>query len=61
MKPRISILNPAFRYVPSVATSVASTWRRFGWKPGAPDESTRRLPRNGRQNGERLPKEPVAA
>lgn len=28
-----SILDPSFRYVPSVATSVASTWRRAGWRP----------------------------
>jgi hypothetical protein len=28
-----SILDPAFRYVPSFATSVAATWRRFGWRP----------------------------
>lgn len=33
MKPSISILEQAFRYVPSVATSVADTWRRFGWRP----------------------------
>ena len=28
-----SILDPSFRYVPAVATSVASTWRRAGWRP----------------------------
>src|ERR1700693_5025115 len=33
MKPIRSILDPSFRYVPSVATSVASTWRRAGWRP----------------------------
>ena len=33
MKPPRSILAPAFHYVPSVATSIADTWRRFGWRP----------------------------
>jgi hypothetical protein len=28
-----SILDPSFDYVPSFATSVASTWRRAGWRP----------------------------
>jgi hypothetical protein len=35
MKPTRSILDSAFKYVPAVATSVASTWRRFGWRPAA--------------------------
>jgi hypothetical protein len=33
MRPCRSILDRDFRYVPSVATSVAETWRRFGWRP----------------------------
>ena len=33
MKPSRSILDESFRYVPSAATSVADTWRRFGWRP----------------------------
>ena len=33
-----SILDPSFRYVPSVATSVASTWRRVGWRPTTDEE-----------------------
>ena len=33
-----SILDPSFRYVPSVATSVASTWRRAGWRPTTDEE-----------------------
>jgi hypothetical protein len=33
MKPSRSILDESFQYVPSVATSVADTWRRFGWRP----------------------------
>ena len=38
-----SILDPAFRYVPSFATSVAATWRRFGWRPTTDEErKTRR-------------------
>ena len=45
MKPSRSILDPAFRYVPSVSTSVADTWRRFGWRsepPVAVKQSARR-------------------
>ena len=38
MKPLVSILDESFRYVPSVATSVADTWRRFGWRPTTPQE-----------------------
>jgi hypothetical protein len=38
MKPSISILDRSFRYVPSVATSVAETWRRFGWRPTTQDQ-----------------------
>lgn len=33
MRPSRSILDHDFRYVPSVATSVAETWKRFGWRP----------------------------
>jgi hypothetical protein len=33
MKPKISILDPAFSYKPSYATAIADTWRRFGWRP----------------------------
>ena len=33
MKPLRSILDPSFHYVPAVATSVASTWKRAGWCP----------------------------
>jgi hypothetical protein len=33
MRPIRSILDASFCYVPSVATSVASTWRRAGWRP----------------------------
>src|SRR5437762_14082227 len=31
MRPIWSMLDPLFCYVPSVATSVATTWRRAGW------------------------------
>jgi hypothetical protein len=41
MKPSRSILDESFQYVPSVATSVADTWRRFGWRPNE------KLSRNG--------------
>jgi hypothetical protein len=33
MKPVRSILDKSFSYVPSFATSIASTWRRAGWRP----------------------------
>lgn len=32
-KPVRSLLDPSFRYVPSFATSIASTWQRAGWRP----------------------------
>jgi hypothetical protein len=38
MRPSYSILNPSFRYVPAAATSVAETWRRFGWRPTTDQE-----------------------
>ena len=38
-----SILDPSFRYVPSVATSVASTWRRAGWRPTTDEDRRARL------------------
>ena len=45
MKPIRSILDPSFRYVPSVATSVVSTWRRAGWRPTTDEErKARRQP-----------------
>ena len=42
MKPTHSILDESFRYVPAVATSVAETWRRFGWRPTTEEERKRR-------------------
>jgi hypothetical protein len=45
MKPIRSILDASFRYVPSVATSVASTWRCAGWRPTTDEErEARRQP-----------------
>ena len=41
MKPPYSILDRNFRYVPAVATSVAETWRRFGWRPMKETRRTR--------------------
>lgn len=38
MKPIRSILDESFRYVPAASTSVAETWRRFGWRPMTDDE-----------------------
>jgi hypothetical protein len=33
VNPPVSILDRTFKYVPSTATSIAETWRRFGWQP----------------------------
>ena len=46
MKPAQSILDISFRYVPATSTSVAQTWRRFGWRPAAEEarKRWRRLP-----------------
>ena len=38
MKPFRSILDSSFCYVPSIATSVESTWRRAGWRPTTDDD-----------------------
>jgi hypothetical protein len=35
MKPSLSILDNSFRYIRADATSVADTWRRFGWRSRA--------------------------
>ena len=42
MKLTPSILDESFRYVPAVATSVAETWRRFGWRPTNEEDRKRR-------------------
>ena len=42
MNPAHSILDDSFRYVPAIATSVAETWRRFGWRPTTEEERKRR-------------------
>jgi len=45
MRPTRSILDASFCYVPSVATSVAATWRRAGWRPTTDEErKARRQP-----------------
>ena len=45
MSPIRSILDASFCYVPSFATSVASTWRRAGWRPTTDEErKARRQP-----------------
>jgi hypothetical protein len=41
MKPVLSILDRSFQYVPATATSVADTWRRFGWRPPTEEERDR--------------------
>jgi hypothetical protein len=45
MKPTRSILDASFRYMPAGETSVAETWRRYGWRPTTDEErDTRRRP-----------------
>jgi hypothetical protein len=59
MKPAQSILDHSFRYVPAVSTSVAHTWRRFGWQPTTDDERKRRRHRAaGPAGGSPLPSRP---
>lgn len=41
MKPTKSILDESFSYIPSTSTSVADTWRRFGWHPMTDEERLR--------------------
>ena len=53
MKP--SILDESFRYVPAAATSVADTWRRFGWRPTSDEERRAR-----RQPAAEIPVEQIA-
>jgi hypothetical protein len=48
MKPAHSILDHTFRYVPATSTSVAQTWRRFGWRPVTDEERKRRRWPNGK-------------
>lgn len=43
-KPSKSILDRSFVYVPSAATSVEQTWRRFGWRAIAREET---MPESG--------------
>jgi hypothetical protein len=44
MKPVRSILDTLSSYVPCVSTSVADTWRRFGWRPPTASERDRQPP-----------------
>ena len=55
MTPSSSILDGSFRYVSSVSTSVANTWRRFGWRPTNDEERNARRRRAAEATAERLP------
>jgi hypothetical protein len=33
IRPKITLLNNQFDYVPSGQTNVQETWRKHGWKP----------------------------
>lgn len=56
MKPPASILNGTFRYVPSTSTSIAETWRRFGWRPMTAEER-----RKKRERANEAVADPIAA
>ena len=44
MQPSKSILDRSFIYVPSAATAVEQTWRRFGWRPISEEGRTQQSP-----------------
>lgn len=50
MKPTKSILDESFAYIPSAATAVEVTWRKYGWTPVTEQErmSRRRARAAGR-------------
>lgn len=50
MKPAKSILDRSFVYIPSSATSVDQTWRRFGWRPAAEEAGRSDERREAREN-----------
>lgn len=37
------LLDPRFKYVPSSATDITATWRKFGFKPTTESERRARL------------------
>ena len=39
----MNLLDPRFKYIPAAETNVASTWKRFGFDPGANPERRARL------------------
>jgi len=42
MTPLKSILDKSFAYIPSTATAVEATWRRYGWRPLSDEEREKR-------------------
>jgi len=42
MTPLKSILDKSFAYIPSTATAVQATWRRYGWRPLSDEEREKR-------------------
>jgi hypothetical protein len=55
MKPTKSILDRSFIYVPSTATSVDQTWRRFGWRPSTENGTAQELHPRPAQSAEPAP------
>jgi len=33
LTPEVSLLNPAFKYIPAAATDIRKTWEKYGFKP----------------------------
>ena len=43
----MNILDPRFKYTPSISTDVWSTWKKFGFKPTTEDERIARQSNRG--------------
>ena len=50
----MNLLDPRFKYVPAASTDVASTWRRFGFKPVTDEERRNRLLRGQPEEAVRI-------
>jgi hypothetical protein len=53
----MSLLDPRFHYVPSVATDIRATWQRFGFNPRANEERRKRI--SGVTQSERTEMPPI--
>jgi hypothetical protein len=52
----MSILDPRFKYTPAISTDIASTWKKFGFKPTTEAERiARERKRAAMYGGDRRP------